>query len=750
MNQNNFLKYYKKLNSEQKEAVNHSEGKLLLVAGAGSGKTSVLTTRIARLINEGVGPEKILAITFTNKAANEMMIRAKNLEPKSAYSTITTFHGLALQLLKKYGEAISLAFPLEVVDPQENKALITKATKKILKSLNFDVKAFNQNFEFKKPLTQQNIVKCIEIILENADMKTFVDEQMFDIYSVSSSYFTDSKFIIEKINTIVKRHDCQTFPNEAINAFFNMQTKVVKNILYFYFQSKNTVDEYGKVNQSILTFEDLQIYLYMLFKANPEIGNEISEKYEYIHVDEYQDTSLLQSELIHELQEVHGNLFIVGDPDQAIYQWRGASIENILTLKEKYPDLIQKELKTNYRSKKEIVNFANTLIKKNVNRIDKLSKANDERQRSNTIVYKKFHNGYGEADHIIDEIKRVSLFDHNYKRFCVMYRNKELSTILERQLFEENIPYRKLNGSNTSINERVEAKEMLAFMTLLINPESVKSYERIANKPAKGITPKLIESIEEESQNSKITFTQAAFKMQEENSSKGLNNFTELISLVQIYSGLLHSSSQESPSEIVFSLAKDSGYLNYNLETMMENLSDRKKLLLLNDFNSFLYLKEEEKVLTAYYLSLLQKYEYDDELQSYNALEILESFVEKQELDDTDGQDSKARETKDNKVTFTTIHSAKGLEFEYIYMIGMEQGIFPKEDAISNAFQGKLQLMEEERNVMYVGITRAMKKLTISHVDERVIYGKKEYYEPSQFIKEMGLEIPQEEGMWNV
>ena len=136
MSQNNFLKYYKKLNSEQKEAVNHSEGKLLLVAGAGSGKTSVLTTRIARLINEGVGPEKILAITFTNKAANEMMIRAKNLEPKSAYSTITTFHGLALQLLKKYGEAISLAFPLEVVDPQENKALITKATKKILKSLN--------------------------------------------------------------------------------------------------------------------------------------------------------------------------------------------------------------------------------------------------------------------------------------------------------------------------------------------------------------------------------------------------------------------------------------------------------------------------------------------------------------------------------------------------------------------------------------------------------------------------------------
>lgn len=462
--------------------------------------------------------------------------------------------------------------------------------------------------------------------------------------------------------------------------FFKEEERLVKNMIYNYLNSKNSVDEYGKISQGILTFDDLQIYLYMLFKVDSRVAKEIAEKYEYIHVDEYQDTSTLQSFLIKELQSIHGNLFIVGDPYQAIYQWRDISIE-----------------------------------------------------------YKEFYNPFEETDEVIRQVKKISEFDHNYRRFCIMYRNQEMSTIIERQLFEQNIPYRKLNGSNTSINERIEAKEMLSFMSLLLNPESAKNYERIANKPAKAITKKVLETVQEEADNMLIPYTQAVYDLAEKENAKGYSNLAELVSLVQMYHGLLKDSPNESISELVFALAKDTGYLDDNLETQMENLSEDKHTMFLKSLENFLFLKDDEKILTSYFLSLLQNFENSGENISYTAFEKLEMFIEKQQLGDTDGQDSKARQTADNKITFTTIHPAKGLEFEYIYLIGMEQGVFPDNDSVDDAFNGDQTSMEEERNVMYVALTRAMKKITLCHSKNRTIYGKKALYDPSQFIKELRL-----------
>lgn len=613
------------LNNEQKKAVITTEGPLLVLAGAGSGKTRVLTTRIAYLIETlGINPENILAITFTNKAAKEMKERILNMLGSIAYKIqISTFHSFGLFLLKKHYDLLGYDHNFTILDSDDVLTLI----KKIIKDMNLDSKEYN-------PKAIRNKISGAKNELLNAEE-----------YS---------------------RYANSSYEEVIVEVYRKYEQKL-------------------KVNNSF-DFDDLLMMPIKLFRQYPEILKKYQEIYQYILVDEYQDTNEAQYIMVKMLAAKYKNICVVGDESQAIYSWRGANYKNILNFEKDYQNAQTILLEENYRSTKTILNAANDVIKNNKERKDKkLWTNNDEGIK---IKYHRCYDEKEEANYIKNQIKELISKGIPKSEIAVLYRTNAQSRILEEAMLKENIPY-KVIGSFYFYN-RKEIKDLIAYLKLLYNQNDDVNLLRVINVPKRGIGLKTIENLTNQAtlNNSSIydiinTGKELQFKkiIEELKLAKDNVTLTELIDLILDKSGIRDELVSENTIEA---------------EVRLENL-------------------EEFKSITRNF-------------EEMSGLVSLEDFLEEISL----VSDIEEHKNNSDVVTLMTIHSAKGLEFDNVFIAGMEEGIFPH----TNSFN-EISGIEEERRLCYVAITRAKKGLVISNARKRLLFGQDSYNPPSRFISEI-------------
>lgn len=620
------------LNPNQQKAVNHIKGPMLVLAGAGSGKTKVLTNRIANLIENGVSPYNILAITFTNKAAKEMKDRVVNLIGDSANNIqISTFHSLGVKILKENYALLGYERNFTIIDSDDALTII----KKIMKDL-------NMNKEYYNPREIRNKISSAK-------------NEMMDI---------------DKFSKI-------EFDHKIVEVYKIYQKKLKQG---------NSVD-----------FDDLLILPIKLFKNYPNILNDYQERYKYILIDEYQDTNEAQYTFSRLLSSKYRNIFVVGDNDQAIYAFRGANYKNILNFEKDYPECETILLEENYRSTKNILNAANSVIKNNHERKDKNLWSNNE--EGDKIKYKKVSNEKEEASFVVEEIKTLLSKGVKEEDIAVLYRTNAQSRTIEEEMLKKNIKYRVV-GSFYFYN-RKEIKDLLCYLRLISNHKDDVSLLRIINTPKRGIGEKTIENLINTAESSNTSIYEA------------ITSGKELV-----FKNLIEELTQDSQSlsltELVDTILEKSG-IKKEL-TSSKLLEDEIRLENLNEF----------KGVTK---------NYEEEYGTAN----LEEFLEEISLvsDITEHQDSSSR------VSLMTVHSVKGLEFDYVFIIGMEEGIFPHYNAIND---GSNSAIEEERRLCYVAITRAKKKLYITSADTRMLFGNTSRNLPSRFINEIDKEYIEIDG----
>ena len=612
------------LNTKQKEAVLHDKGPMLVLAGAGSGKTKVLTSRIANLIDNGVSPANILAITFTNKAAREMKERVIKLVGHDAnYIQISTFHSLGLKIIKENYEFLGYDKNFIILDSDDTLTVV----KKLMKELNMNPKYYNAKQIRNKISSAKN-----ELIDVNHFSKIEFDNKIVALY----------KKYCEKL------------------------------------KQGNSVD-----------FDDLLILPIKLFKISPSILTSYQEKYKYILIDEYQDTNEAQYIFSKMLASKYKNIFVVGDNDQAIYAFRGANFKNILNFEKDYPNCITILLEENYRSTQTILNAANSVIKHNKQRKDKNLWSNND--KGEKIKYIKTDDEKSEGDFVTKEIKKIiNENEVSYDDIAILYRTNAQSRAIEESMLKANIPY-KIIGSLYFYNRR-EIKDLLCYLRLINNPKDDVSLTRVINVPKRGIGNITIGKITEtaESQNismfeaitsgKELIFKQIIEELQKESQNLSL---TEMVELVLDKSGIREELTNEKTLEN---------------EIRLENL-------------------EEFKSITRNYEEEFGEISLDDFL---NEISLVSDVTEH-----TDGKD---------KVSLMTVHAVKGLEFDYVFIIGMEEGIFPHYNSI---MEGTNDAIEEERRLCYVAITRAKKDLWIINCKKRLLYGQSQVNAPSRFIDEI-------------
>ncbi len=611
------------LNQNQQQAVVHEKGPMLVLAGAGSGKTSVLTNRIAYLIEQEISPANILAITFTNKAAREMKERVtKLIGPDTRYIQISTFHSFGLKILKENYEFLGYEKNFIILDSDDTLTVV----KKLMKDLNMNPKYYNARELRSKISSAKN-----ELITPEKFKK-----QEFD----------------EKVVTLYKKY-CEKL------------------------KAGNSVD-----------FDDLLILPIKLFEISPSILNSYQERYQYILIDEYQDTNEAQYVFSKMLSKKYRNIFAVGDNDQAIYAFRGANYKNILNFEKDYPDCKIILLEENYRSTKTILNAANSVIKHNKLRKDKNLWSNNE--EGDKIKYIKTDDEKAEGDYVVKEIKKLKETGTSYDDIAILYRTNAQSRAMEEALLKANIPYRII-GSFYFYN-RKEIKDLLCYLRLINNPKDDVSLSRIINVPKRGIGNVTIANITARAEENNTSLFEAitsgkelAFKQLIEELTKMSENktLTEIVELVLEKSGLKQELVEEKTLES---------------EIRLENL-------------------EEFKSITKNYENEYGEVSLDDFL---NEISLVSDVTEHDE--------------GNNKVSLMTVHSVKGLEYDDVFIIGMEEGIFPHYNSI---MEGTNEAIEEERRLCYVAITRAKKKLWIMNTKKRMIYGQTQVNAPSRFIDEI-------------
>lgn len=634
--------YLKELNNEQKEAAMYTEGALLILAGAGSGKTRTMTHRIAYLIDQGVSPYSILAVTFTNKAAKEMRDRVELLVGNTRGMWIQTFHSACVRILRAEAEKIGYKSTFAIYDTADQKAV----AKAVVKELEADEKKF----------TPAYVLSCI------SDAKNKgLDPGRF------AAGFSDS-------------HDRRVMAD----IFEQYEITLKKN---------NAMD-----------FDDLLVNTVKLFEKNPDVQFQYSNKFEYIMVDEYQDTNMLQYRLIKMLADVHKNICVVGDDDQCIYQWRGADIRNILEFEKDFPGAKVIKLERNYRSSSNIINGAHSVIVKNHRRKDK--KMRTEAAPGDKIEYYRAQDDREEARWIVDKIRKLMRDDErlHFSDFAILYRNNVQSRRFEDAFSVKDVPYQVLSGLR--YYDRKEIKDMLSYMRLIINPDDDFSLLRILNEPKRGIGKTSEGKIQSLAKIKNISMMQA---LKDPDVLGGLSGKAEanVRAFTDLYDSLALEKDRMSVAEIYDVLLERTGYIkaledqaNVEAEARIENLLEFKTVILE---------KENEAV------------------GSPEAL-TLEKFLEDLALiADIDNKD----DTKD-AVSMMTLHSAKGLEFPVVFMPGMETGLFPGYRSFD-----KPDGIEEERRLCYVGMTRAKSKLFMSSAELRTLYGRTDAASESQFLKEI-------------
>lgn len=612
-----------KLNNEQLKAVEHINGPLLVLAGAGSGKTKVLTSRIANLIEKGISSYNILAITFTNKAAKEMKDRVVRLIGYEANNIqISTFHSLGLKILKENYSLLGFDRNFTIIDSDDVLTII----KKIMKDLNL-------NREYYNPREIKNKISSAK-------------NEMMDI---------------DKFSKV-------EFDHNVVEIYRIYQKKLKQG---------NSVD-----------FDDLLILPIKLFKNYPTLLEEYQERFKYILIDEYQDTNEAQYTLSKMLSSKYRNIFVVGDNDQAIYAFRGANYKNILNFEKDYPEAKTIMLEENYRSTKNILNAANSVIKHNHERKDKNLWSNNI--EGDKIKYKKVSNEKEEAAFVIDEIK--SLLSNGVKEddIAILYRTNAQSRTMEEELLKKNIRYRVV-GSFYFYN-RKEIKDLLCYLRLISNHKDDISLLRIINTPKRGIGEKTINNLTEKADDGGTSLYEAI------ESGKELE-FKKLIE------ELTSDSSNMSLTELVDNILEKSGILKELKASKL--LEDEIRIENLNEFKSITKGYEEE----------------------YGTVN-LDDFLEEISL----VSDMSEHADNSSKISLMTVHSVKGLEFDYVFIVGMEEGIFPHYNAINS---GEKMPIEEERRLCYVAITRAKKKLYITSADSRMLFGNTSRNMPSRFIEEI-------------
>ena len=611
------------LNDKQKEAVLYINGPMLVLAGAGSGKTKVLTNRIANLIDNGISPANILAITFTNKAAKEMKDRVFNLIGNDAYMIqISTFHSLGLKILKE----------------------------------NYEKLGYDKNF----------------VVIDSDDALTVIKKIMKDM-NLSPQYY-NAKNIRNKISSAKNElMDLQSFANLEYD----------KNIVKVYEKYLEKL----KLNNSV-DFDDLLILPIRLFREYPSVLESYQERYKYILIDEYQDTNECQYIFSKMLAKKYKNIFVVGDNDQAIYAFRGANYKNILNFEKDYPDCKTILLEENYRSTKTILNAANSVIKNNKLRKDKNLWSNNE--EGELIKYIRTDGEKEEADYVAKEIKKLINEGVNPVDIAVLYRTNAQSRVMEEACLKNNIPY-KIIGSFYFYN-RKEIKDLICYLRLINNYKDDVSLLRVINVPKRKIGEKTIDNI------SNVALVNNSCLFDAINSGKELEFKNLILDLKEKCENL-------SLTEMV-ELVLDKSGIKQELENE-KSLDSEIRLENLEEFKSITKNYEEEYGV----ISL------DDFL---NEISLVSDMSEHQ-----DGN---------NKVSLMTVHSVKGLEFDDVFVIGMEEGIFPHYNAIN---EGTNSAIEEERRLCYVAITRAKKKLWLLNAKKRMLFGNTQVNSPSRFMDEI-------------
>jgi len=611
------------LNDKQLEAVNHTEGPCLVLAGAGSGKTRVLTERIIKLIDDGVSPYNILAITFTNKAAKEMRVRVQNKIGDVANSIfIGTFHSFGLRILRENYDAIGYSSNITILDTDDTKSLI----KRILKENSFDP----------------------------------ADYDIKHIISKISSAKNDGISPLEFSKLFLNEHD------KVIGLVYEKYLKLLKE--------NNSVD-----------FDDLLLKPVEIFKKRKDILEKYQERFRYILVDEYQDTNSIQYELCKMLAKKYNNIFVVGDANQSIYSWRNADYRNILNFEKDYKNAHVVLLEENYRSTNTILKAANSVIKNNNEgtKLNLWTSIGDGEK----VEYIRVEDEIKESSFVINKIKELVSEGYSYSDFAVLYRTNAQSRTVEEAFVRNNIPY-NIIGSYYFYN-RKEIKDLIAYLNLIYNTNDSVSLERVINTPKRGIGTKTIDNIREKANMNDISLFDAI------DSGKELE-FKKLIL------ELIEDSKTMNLSDLIEDVLVKTGLRReYELDKSIE--SDTK-VENLNEFKSLAVNFED------------------------NGIYDLSTFLENIMLVSDKGQYAE----DDNNVNIMTLHSAKGLEFNIVFILGMEEGIFPH----SRSFESAKEL-EEERRLCYVGITRAKKKLYLLSARTRTLYGRTSGTIESRFIKEI-------------
>ena len=612
-----------KLNKQQEIAVKHIDGPMLVLAGAGSGKTKVLTSRIAYLIEHGVRIENILAITFTNKAAKEMKDRVINLIGMDAKGIqISTFHSLGLRIIKENYAKLGYKSNFVILDSDDTLTVI----KKIMKELNLNPKFYNARDIRNKISSAKN-----EMMSPKEYAKVEFDRNIISVYE---SY--NSKLLIN-----------------------------------------NSVD-----------FDDLLILPIKLFKMYPDVLRYYQDKYKYVLIDEYQDTNEAQYIFTKMLCNNHKNIFVVGDNDQAIYAFRGANYKNILNFEKDYPNAKVILLEENYRSTQNILDAANSVIKHNKMRKDKNLWCNND--IGSKVKYIKTDTDKEECEYVADKIKELHDNNISYEDIAILYRTNAQSRLIEEEMLKKGIPYR-IVGSFYFYN-RKEIKDLLCYLRLINNHDDDVSLLRIINTPKRGIGEKTIESLTNKANMNKTSLFEAidsgkelTFKNLILNMEKECENITltDMVELVLKDSGIREELVNEKFLEA---------------EIRLENLEEFK--------------------------SITKGYE-----EEYGVISLTDFLNEVSLVSDiSEHQDS------NNKVSLMTIHAVKGLEFDDVFIVGMEEGIFPHYNSIN---EGTLAAIEEERRLCYVAITRAKKNLWMLNARKRMLFGNTQLNMPSRFMDEI-------------
>ena len=645
--------YLNELNKAQKEAVLNTEGPALIIAGAGSGKTRVLTYRIAHLLKQGARPSSILALTFTNKAAREMKDRIANVVSESAarYLWMGTFHSVFSRILRTENEIIGYPPNFTVYDAADSKNLI---------------KTIIKNFQFDDTVYKPNVVASRISIAKNNLITPAVYAQQSEIRQ------TDKNMRMPAIAEIYKEYAKRCFLSGAMD------------------------------------FDDLLLKTNLLLRDHSEILKKYRSKFSYILVDEYQDTNFAQYLIIKKLAALHSNICVVGDDAQSIYSFRGARIENILNFKNDYPDHKIFKLEQNYRSTKTIVNTANSIIANNKKQIPKTVFSEKDEGKPIKVISALTDNEEGSS--VAREIVATQLRDH-YKNsdYAILYRTNAQSRIFEEVLREKNIPYKIYGG--LSFYQRKEIKDLLAYFRMAVNPNDNEALKRIINFPTRGIGDTTVTKIEITSANTEKPMWQVISELNENNPDE-LNKGT--VSKVFAFAELIIKFGKLAQNSDAYDAAKtiagESGILKdlYN-DKSPEGLSRYENIQeLLNGIQEFSINAREEGQ--------------PEKLENYlNNVVLL-----------TD-QDNEKEENKD-KVTLMTVHSAKGLEFKNVFVVGLEENLFPlnRTDIKTNP-----ESMEEERRLFYVALTRAGENAWFTFAKQRYRWGTLDYCRHSRFLDEL-------------